>query len=86
MRPRLAARESVNQVCISEEGKTTSTIERATSLLTGEGRTDEQPVGTIHLVNPSPLSWLYITYNAVEELVRTDKDGSIVPAAMKSYS
>lgn len=43
------------------------------------------PVGTIHVVDRSPLNWLYITYNTVEELVRTDENGHLVPAAMKSY-
>lgn len=41
--------------------------------------------GTIHVVDRSPLNWLYITYNTVEELVRADEKGHIVPAAMKSY-
>lgn len=63
-----------------------SMVERITSLVTGEERTDERPVGTVHVVDPSPLNWLYITYNTVEELVRMDPDGAIVPAAMKSYS
>lgn len=43
------------------------------------------PVGSVHVVDPSPLNWLYITYNTVEELVRVDADGAIEPAAMKSY-
>ncbi len=60
-----------------------SMAERISSLLTGEGRASE-PVGTLHVVDPSPLNWLYITYNTVEELVRMDTDGAIVPAAMKS--
>lgn len=43
------------------------------------------PRGTIRVVDRSPLNWLYITYNTVEELVRTDETGHIVPAAMLSY-
>ncbi len=43
------------------------------------------PVGTIHVVDPSPLNWLYITYNTVEELVRVSPEGITVPAAMESY-
>jgi hypothetical protein len=62
-----------------------SVIEKVTSFLTGGGRTGE-PVGTIHVVDPSPLNWLYITYNTVEELVRVNTDGAVEPAAMKSYS
>lgn len=44
-----------------------------------------KPRGTIHVVDHSPLNWLYITYNTVEELIRTDADGHLVPAAMKTY-
>lgn len=44
-----------------------------------------EPRGTIHVVDHSPLNWLYITYNTVEELVRTDENGHIVPAAMCGY-
>ena len=43
------------------------------------------PKGEIRVVDRSPLNWLYITYNTVEELVRIDEKGHIVPAAMKSY-
>ncbi len=42
-----------------------------------------RPVGTIHVVDPSPLNWLYITYNTVEELVRVNPEGKIRPAAMR---
>lgn len=59
-------------------------IEKAKSLITGEGRPSE-PVGTVHVVDPSPLNWLYITYNTVEELVRVDTQGKIRPAAMQRY-
>ena len=43
------------------------------------------PKGAVHVVDRSPLNWLYITYNTVEELVRTDEKGHLVPAAMKTY-
>ncbi len=59
-------------------------IERVASLLAGEGRRGE-PVGAVRVVDPSPLNWLYITYNTVEELVRVTTNGTIRPAAMKSY-
>ncbi len=39
-------------------------VEKAKSLITGEGRSRE-PIGTVHVVDPSPLNWLYITYNTV---------------------
>lgn len=44
-----------------------------------------EPAGTIYVVDPSPLNWLYITYNTVEELVRANPDGNIEPAAMENY-
>jgi len=47
--------------------------------------TTRKPQGTIHVVDRSPLNWLYITYNTVEELVRTDEKGHVVPAAMDGY-
>ncbi len=36
------------------------------------------PKGAIHVVDRSPLNWLYITYNTVEELVRPDKNGHLI--------
>ena len=44
-----------------------------------------EPVGTVHVVDPSPLNWLYVLYNCVEELVRVDPSGHIEPAAMTGY-
>ncbi len=38
------------------------------------------PVGTINVVDPSPLNWLFITWNTMEEPVRTDESGNIVYA------
>ncbi len=43
------------------------------------------PKGAIRVVDRSPLNWLYITYNTVEELVRTNEKGHLVPAAMETY-
>jgi len=39
----------------------------------------------VHVVDPSPLNWLYITYNTVEELVRVTPGGKVRPAAMRWY-
>ncbi len=58
-------------------------MKKATSLVTGQERDD--PVGTVHVVDPSPLNWLWITYNTVEELVRVGTSGLIEPAAMTAY-
>lgn len=42
------------------------------------------PVGTIHVVDPHPLKWLFITWNTMEESVRTDERGHIVGAVMEN--
>jgi hypothetical protein len=39
-------------------------------------------MGTVNVVDPHPLNWLYITWNTMEEPVRTDEKGNIVGAAM----
>ena len=48
-------------------------------------QTDEQytPVGEIQVVDPNPLNWLFITWNTMEEPVRTDQRGHIVGAVME---
>ena len=38
------------------------------------------PIGTVHVVDPHPLNWLFVTWNTMEEPVRTDHDGHIVLA------
>lgn len=40
------------------------------------------PVGTIHVVDPNPLNWLFITWDTMEEPVRTDGRGHIVGAVI----
>ena len=60
-----------------------SLIEKAASLV---GMSDRSaPVGTVRVVDYSPLNWLYITYNTVEELVRVSPQGKAIPAAMDMY-
>ena len=44
-----------------------------------------RPVGTVHIKDPSPLNWLFITWNTVEEPVRTDAEGHIVPAVLTDF-
>ena len=39
----------------------------------------------INIVDPSPVNWLSITWNTMEELVRVDKDGRTVPTLAQSY-
>lgn len=34
----------------------------------------DAPVGEVRVVDPHPLNWLYITWNTMEEPVRTDED------------
>ena len=47
--------------------------------------TPTEPRGTVRVVDPDPLNWLYITYNTVEELVRVTRGGKVRPAAMRSF-
>jgi ABC-type transport system substrate-binding protein len=49
------------------------------------GRARPEPRGTVRVVNPNPLNWLYITYNTVEEPVRVTRRGKVRPAAMSRY-
>jgi ABC-type transport system substrate-binding protein len=60
-----------------------SLIQKVTAFFTG--RRAGKPVGTVHVVDPNPLNWLYITYNTVEELVRVTPVGITRSAAMKTY-
>jgi ABC-type transport system substrate-binding protein len=43
------------------------------------------PRGTVRVVDPNPLNWLYITYNTVEEPVRVTRRGKVRPAAMRRF-
>jgi ABC-type transport system substrate-binding protein len=54
------------------------------SRFTGRPRANE-PVGTVTIVDRSPLNWLWIMYNTGEELVRVTPRGKIRPAAMRSF-
>jgi ABC-type transport system substrate-binding protein len=38
------------------------------------------PEGLIYVVDPSPLNWLYILFNTMEEPIRADHLGRIVPS------
>lgn len=41
--------------------------------------TEKKPAkGTLRVVDPSPLNWLFITWNTMEEPIRTDHDGRAV--------
>jgi ABC-type transport system substrate-binding protein len=42
-----------------------------------------EPVGTVNVVDPHPLNWLFVTWNTMEEPVRTDEHGHLVGAAME---
>jgi ABC-type transport system substrate-binding protein len=44
-----------------------------------------QTVGTLHVVDPSPLNWLFITWNTMEEPIRTDHDGRAVYTIAESH-
>ncbi len=43
------------------------------------------PVRRFHVVDPSPMNWLWIIHNTVEELVRVAPSGLVDPAAMTAY-
>ncbi|UOR12555.1 ABC transporter substrate-binding protein [Halobacillus amylolyticus] len=45
-----------------------------------EGVSTTTPEGMIYVVDPSPLNWLYILYNTMEESVRADHSGAIIPS------
>jgi ABC-type transport system substrate-binding protein len=38
------------------------------------------PLGTVNIFDPHPLNWLFVTWNTMEEPVRTDHEGYIVMA------
>lgn len=59
-------------------------VEKLRAVGLGARRAPE-PVGRVHVVDPSPLNWLYITYNTVEELVRVSPAGLVEAAAMTGY-
>lgn len=59
-------------------------IGKAISFVTGRRRAS-RPVGTVHVVDPSPLNWLWVLYNTAEELVRVTPQGKVRPAAMRRY-
>ena len=40
--------------------------------------------GMISVVDPSPLNWLYVLFNTMEEAVRADHFGNVVPALAKT--
>jgi ABC-type transport system substrate-binding protein len=44
------------------------------------------PAGTIHIVDHSPLNWLYVLFNTMEEAVRADHMGKIVPSLASKYN
>lgn len=58
-----------------------SVLQRILSMIAGR----RAPRGTVHVVDPNPLNWLYVTYHTVEELVRVTKQGKVRPAAMSRY-
>src|SRR4051812_43721392 len=45
-----------------------------------QAREPATSVGTVHVFDPHPLNWLFITWNTMEEPVRTDHEGHLVLA------
>ena len=54
-----------------------STTSTAPDQATGE---PASPRGTLNVFDPHPLNWLFITWNTMEEPVRTDHEGFTVMA------
>lgn len=44
-----------------------------------------KPIGKIHVVDPSPLNWLFVLFNTMEELVRADREGYITPSLASNF-
>lgn len=42
--------------------------------------------GTIYVVDPSPLNWLFVLFNTMEEFVRANQDGLIVLSLAENFS
>ena len=40
--------------------------------------------GTLLVVDPSPLNWLFITWNTMEEPIRVDEDGHVVQHSQRT--
>src|SRR5436190_13853670 len=51
--------------------------------LTENSMAETEIAGTINVVDPHPLNWLYITWNTMEEPVRTDEKGHLSNSAME---
>lgn len=58
-------------------------VKKAAFVVTGSRRA--RSVGTVHVVDSSPMNWLWITFNTVEELVRVAPSDLVEPAAMTAY-
>lgn len=41
--------------------------------------------GMIYVVDPSPLNWLYVLLNTMEEAVRANREGKIVPCLASKW-
>lgn len=41
-------------------------------------KTQDIPIGTIHVADFSELNWLYVLFNTMEEPVRADREGSLI--------
>lgn len=50
---------------------------------TNESISQSTPKGMIYVFDPSPLNWLYVLFNSMEELVRADPLGRIIPNLAK---
>jgi hypothetical protein len=58
---------------LAGKGEKRRSMTSQTSRQTAAEQGQRTPVGTIHVVDPNPLNWLFITWNTMEEPVRTDE-------------
>lgn len=46
---------------------------------------NNKPVGSVKVFDPSPLNWLFVLFHIIEEAVRADPLGRIVPSLANDY-
>lgn len=52
----------------------------------GKKTRNYDPIGSIFVKDSSPLNWLFVLFNTMQEAVRTDHLGRIVPSLAEDFS
>ena len=47
---------------------------------------DKKNLPTVTVVDPSPVNWLWITWNTMDEIVRVDSEGNEILDLAESYT